>query len=734
MSGAPGDFRRAVACSAAVLVVFASTAGVSGESGVNVLLPEPANLPAGSPRVSPDTGLTLSVDSRWSCEYGYRPFTFRFELAAADTADRSITVRLVSFPWGGRNSPAIVEQDVDLPAGKTTAEFTIATPQLSRSQSCVWMVWVDGEYEPYLSLTEDTAIRQSPQPAAALRVLRPTAAGRATGRDAIAELAEALNRFRQESGRDETSQPLPDRWLLYSGLDLVQMSVDELLESAEKHPEAVAALRRWVASGGSLWIEQAGGDFQRLPEVSAALQLADATRFARGVDVGGPLENADEWSWRRFRLKGTGGDERLPQGGVAIAQEAPGGPRRVTTEGWFAEALIGFGRVTAFPGSWSKRPPRSLRSQLFRAAGRDTSGELLNTYARESAWQPRHGLAPDTANVDFSKLLPLSAGRAPVNAFRVLITLFVAVAGPLNFWLLRRRRQTHLMVLTVPLMAAFMTLGLLGYATLSEGFGVRVRARSVTMLDQPRGELSAWSRICYYAGRTPEEGLVFSDGAAVYPILPGWNDPASSTPPLRSRRVDWVRGEQRLGPEWLPARESTQLLTVQSAASGAAVVIEAAEGRVVATNHLGAEATMLLVFDDQGDPWLVESAPQAEQVELQRCEELDAVAAVRTQTTENVPTLPVGLDAAADNELLDRQRQRNRKRMRREQGIDYSPHTLTDNLLNRAIDRLTGLEGSDPLALPPRSYVAITREAPWLEYGLDGLSERGSFHVVIGRW
>jgi hypothetical protein len=134
-------------------------------------------------------------------------------------------------------------------------------------------------------------------------------------------------------------------------------------------------------------------------------------------------------------------------------------------------------------------------------------------------------MTPDDANPDFANFLVPGVGLAPVTEFRVLITLFVLLIGPVNYWLLKRSGRLHLLVLTVPLAAVLMTSALFGYAILSDGFGTTVRAQSLTTLDQRTGEAACWSRLSYYSGLAPGDGLTMPSDVAVYPIIPGWNDP-----------------------------------------------------------------------------------------------------------------------------------------------------------------------------------------------------------------
>jgi hypothetical protein len=59
---------------------------------------------------------------------------------------------------------------------------------------------------------------------------------------------------------------------------------------------------------------------------------------------------------------------------------------------------------------------------------------------------------------------------------------------------------------------------------------------------------------------------------------------------------------------------------------------------------------------------------------------------------------------------------------------------LNENLANRALSDLAGMNGRPALELPARSYVAVTTTGPEVETGIPYASEEASFHVIVGRW
>ena len=188
---------------------------------------------------------------------------------------------------------------------------------------------------------------------------------------------------------------------------------------------------------------------------------------------------------------------------------------------------------------------------------------------------------------------------APVGSFLILITAFVIVIGPVNYFLLRRKRRLYLLLVTVPLGAALVTLALFAYALISDGLGVRVRIRSFTEIDQRAGRSVSWSRQSYYAGLAPSGGLTFPETVAVFPIeqYPAERQQGASG-------MQWlVWGEQQnLASGYISSRSAAQFLVVESEPSSRGLLVESGPGdaAVWVTNRLDATVDRLVVKDEQG--------------------------------------------------------------------------------------------------------------------------------------
>jgi hypothetical protein len=323
-------------------------------------------------------------------------------------------------------------------------------------------------------------------------------------------------------------------------------------------------------------------------------------------------------------------------------------------------------------------------------------------------------------------------GLAPVTEFQILITLFVVGIGPVNYYVLKRWRRLHLMVLTVPLAAAAVTLSLFAYAVLTDGFGTTVRANSYTAIDQRTGESACWSRLSYYSGLAPRSGLTMPDDVAVYPIVPDWNASSIESVVNSKRDLRWVPGEGRMTRGWLRSRTPTQYLTIRARSSPMRLELQPVRDRLRAKNSLGTQIEYVVVADEANKFWSGESLADGKVEFLSPVERLDAVDRFRKIVTERSPVKP---DALVDGNSRSSTYQRRRWMAMRGRYSAYSGNESFDaNLANASIATLAGTDGQEGLALPPRSYVAVTTTGPEVVFGMDGVEEEASFHVIVGQW
>jgi hypothetical protein len=347
-------------------------------------------------------------------------------------------------------------------------------------------------------------------------------------------------------------------------------------------------------------------------------------------------------------------------------------------------------------------------------------------------WESRHGMTPNSANRDFVNLLVPGVGLAPVTEFRVLITLFVLLIGPANYWFLKRFGRTHLLVLTVPAAALVTTAALFGYAILSDGFGTTARVHSYTILDQRTGEAACWARLSFYSGLAPGQGLTVPNDVTIYPIIPGWNE-GSADPDLGAKRdLMWDNDEAKLTRGWLRSRTPTQYLTIRARKSPHLLELLPADGKIRATNKLGSPIKFVAVADENGKLFAGSNLQVDQRVMLSPVERIAAIRDFRREYLANQPEVPPELLApGSEFALLE---DRSQRRMYQRFGFNYSEDTLSKNLASDAVNKLAGLTNEPALNLTPRSYAAITETGPEVVIGMPGIKEQASFHVVVGQW
>ncbi len=648
-------------------------------------------LPNNTLGYSTQSGLQIKVDSSWIGSRGYWPFEVQIISPTASTADRQITVRLSAGHRYSQPSAITVEQDFELAQGDTVAAIKLLVPQLIDWNVCSMEVWVDGRLDKQLSQPSQSFSRTNNNTSHALFMPRRS--------EQIKLLGTAFNE-QISSGRVELrygSSELLDTWLDYSTVGAVIAAPEDLEQWETESPVRFQELLRWVRAGGNLWVVCAGSDLTELPDVERALGISDD--LASGWNYLPLQGSAKTGVDALLEFKSPGSFEKSSQR-RPWSRDRDDPDRAVDSRDWFVARAFGMGTVTVFrdpDGTGSKNTLVAVERSLL---------------AKRSAWVHRHGNDPARGNYEFNNFLIPDVGMAPVFEFQVLISLFVIGIGPVNYWLLKRRGQLPLLLVTVPTAALAATLVLFVYGILSEGTGTRVRVQSFTMLDQKGGEAVCWARLSYYAGIAPAEGLRMPTDAAIYPILPSSGGRDRYGQP---RELLWDNASaelsQHLSQGWLAARTPTQYLTITARPTNKQIAFELSDAGLRATNRLGVDVLTLAVQDDQGKFYLSEKIAAGESILLPASDKSTVMKAMRALLSDHEPQFPAGAEVAY--------RQR------------YRTETLSQNLMEIEIAALTS-----PMVQEwgSRTYVAVTAAGVELDLGLDYVTEQNSCHVIRGSW
>jgi hypothetical protein len=437
------------------------------------------------------SGLTMTIDTRWLDNAGYRPVRIVVTPTAPVTADRTLTVQVVFQKYRNRDIMR-VSKDIEIPAGSGPVRTTIPVPQLPDYDSCSINVLEDGTLLSTLSrqrIKNWGQWQEIESPYVLIVSDRPAETH---------ELAKSLLPYGIpdpfDSDSSDPNPPLPtamsvgledltEGWINYTSLDVICISLPRLAKLAKQRPDVFEAVTSWAAAGGNLWVYGVGPDWRGLPELEELAGLSPPG----GTDSAAPaargwIEPDKHFFTPRPMIWPPVPEEKAP---VEPPPEPPERPHFVSRE-YDLGMIVALAPEDPFPGTkWGWR-------------------WVLVTMGRDRAlWCDRHGLSMRGTNDDYWNFLIPGVGLAPVTGFCILISLFVLVIGPVNYLVLRRLRRLYLLAITIPAAAAAVTFILFGYALIADGLGTRVRVRSVTQIDQRRGHAVCWARLSYYAGLAP---------------------------------------------------------------------------------------------------------------------------------------------------------------------------------------------------------------------------------------
>ena len=292
---------------------------------------------------------------------------------------------------------------------------------------------------------------------------------------------------------------------------------------------------------------------------------------------------------------------------------------------------------------------------------------------RDMYWALPANSTPDWGAIEgrgFRLRIPGIQG-VPARVYLGILLLFSVLIGPVNYWLLRRRRQQVLMVLTAPLISAVFIVLLAGYAIAGEGFRVQGRAVTFTVLDELTKQAVTRATVSLYAaGLTPSGGLRFGRDVAVWAIGPEGTG-------MRDRMDLDLTDTQHFSAGVLQARSPTNYEQVSYRAARERLTFSEAGGGISVTN--GLDATILaLVYRDGNSTYRLDEQLPAGSKQTLRAGALD---------------LEHGLPGGV-----------------------VIPVKFLDLFQKQ----------------PVGSYVAVLEQSPFWEPGVPRVFERGSVHIVLG--
>ncbi|MDD4890131.1 MAG: hypothetical protein PHU85_09390 [Phycisphaerae bacterium] len=533
--------------------------------GVFGLLAAALAWPSGAFAAAKDN-VSVSVDTEWPRDLVGGYFPIRVTVASA----HSSACRVVVTAEGDSNNQSVrqVRRAVDVPA-KAVSRFTLLWPVVDDGASGEVKVTVDGEPVDLKSPRFDLERHSSYYGYGGSSGSNVHANAVIVGPRELVTLANELStklsagssRYGSGSGssRDNATlvsdpQQLPDSWLGYTALSAVILDVATLTGLA---PEQRTPLVDWVAAGGMMIIcdvpaAQAESVVKLFFSGDNPPQRIAQTGISRSAAGGDLVETT-------FDLAGY----RLGLGGLFFAPKALKVLEATGTDG---EALV----------------------ERIKQESGDFRSQLGFTGTPESPSHSRYSYGGEDNKDKLAEFKPPGVGEPPVNAFLILMFAFTIVVGPVNYFLLHRKKKQYLMLVTVPLIALVTVGAIVLYALLFEGLGIKGQVATVSVLTG-RGQAVTLTRQSMYAGWSP--GVVrFEQNVAVFPVNPGQP---------RARQVDWT-AEQALD-GWAPARDDVQWVTLAvEPARQRLTVNKAGESSLTMTNNLGVRIRKLVLRTSDG--------------------------------------------------------------------------------------------------------------------------------------
>jgi len=704
-------------------------------------------------------GLAITFDTRWLDGFGYRPIRITATPIVASKADRTLTVEFSVRDVRRRDFDIRATQYVEIPAGSGPVNAVMSVPQYVPWHSCDIKVFEDGELLKGLavegvSLGNYSFNDRRPESLPLILTVDDNASAPPPDTAHLADLLpiEDFERWGQRPPRpsgasgnqlptamSQTLVEMPQRWIDYSSLDVVCLSLIQLDRMRQKHPKRFQAILQWTSAGGNLWVYDVGDDLSKLEDI---VELSPDDGKPSDCGWQDPSDKASnnrpffDANRRNHTRSGSGIRESTNGQGIGTlsvdesvddlqraARHRPRAKVMLLEPPHFMLHPYGMGTIVALKDA----DPFSVSDNGNEQEEQKTRWSwLLGELGHDRwLWARRHGISMVRENRDFFNLLIPGVGAAPVTEFCVLITLFVLGIGPVNYWLLRRWGRLHLLVVTIPFSAAVVTLTLFAYAVVADGLNTRVRVRSVTQLDQRRGQAACWSRLSYYAGLAPSRGLTFPEDVAVLPLnrLPKhyYRDP-----PLR-RELIWD-GDQRLVSGWLSSRTPMQLLTVRSRPTDMGLKVSrsvADPQKLQVRNLLGTRVQQLVVCSADNKYFWAEGVDADVSVILEPINASVAQNRIRLKLNAQPLDVPPGMDRRYRGNIF---------------GFSGSYFYYRGSNQGDEPRLRTGLlektlrDGTNLSLMTPGSYVAIVDRSPEVVLGVSSVGEEASLHVIVGKY
>ena len=246
---------------------------------------------------------------------------------------------------------------------------------------------------------------------------------------------------------------------------------------------------------------------------------------------------------------------------------------------------VGFGQ-----GLVTTRDPKQFSADDWKYLQREWTDSL-------SPYQPVKTFDPEKANREFPVVESLTV---PVRGLFLLMILFVIVIGPLNLFVLSRKKKKIWLLWTVPAISLITCLAVSGYTILSEGWGSKARTATVTVLDEASHRATTMGWTAFYAPLTPGDGLHYGYETELTPQTGFSYGYRGGSDGVGERSINWTE-DQHLASGWISARVPAHLKIRKSEMRRERVTLNRApDGSLTLVNGLGVDVRELWLADWNG--------------------------------------------------------------------------------------------------------------------------------------
>ncbi len=495
------------------------------------------------------------------------------------------------------------------------------------------------------------------------------------------------------------AENLPENWIGLSGFDQIFISSNEFRDLSKANEIQRDNLEKWVAAGGALVIYSCGQDYREtgpilsllIGEARASQLVAGEYRWCEPINVS---TTADVWCAGRsvgYSIQNTVLEKVVRPFATSLSVKAVDNPGLIDPEKFGILSYLNGCIISVDDdmSSWTRGDYRRLDNSV-----------TLNG----SSLAARIGYG--------SGLLPVltipGVGEPPVLLFKVLLTIFLIVAGPIALFAFSKLGKPQLLLVLIPLLSICVSCALILYVLLADGLTKTASVQSAITLDQRTNLAVVNCRAAYFSNFTSTPYKFSPD------TLVGLTDGIDTS----LVRLDQSASQTRISGKALMARTLHELTTFGVRSVSEELVFEsgdvAKDSLPKATNNLGGKVVFAIFRDENDDYYLLkDSEPGAvrslEKIEEKGDERLIQYAAGRIEESrrKNVPS--VFLQSIY---------------------LNVPGHSLGfgDNEVVLKEARLSALLSSR------KSYVAFLEELPLVTDEFEAVNYKKQNHVVLGRW